>query len=346
MIKKMKRILGVLFLIGCPCLAQTAPATNPSPPAVSVALLTFQSNLKDPEQSGQMLADILSTRLSAAGDLTVVERQDIEKILAEQKLTLAGLVSPDQAAKVGKLLGARLLVTGRVTASGKSIYVICKTISTETSQVKGFFLTLPGNTAFDSLVEKTGSKLSETLETNAKILIPADQRAPDDITVLKKLLTGREIPKIAVVIPEQHMGPRIIDPAVETEFKTLLTKSGIEPVILSDSTVREVCGNIKNYSRLGQVLSGTRYLIFGEAFSENGGVVQGLTIGLARIEISIIDLEKGTIILADRTTARAPDLAEHLAAKTALQKGGRILAVKMLPELIKQFPEFKKGNKK
>ena len=44
-------------------------------------------------------------------------------------------------------------------------------------------------------------------------------------------------------------------------------------------------------------------------------------------------------------TARAPDLSEHLAGKTALQKAGRILAMKMLPKLIREFPPVAKGKK-
>ena len=44
-------------------------------------------------------------------------------------------------------------------------------------------------------------------------------------------------------------------------------------------------------------------------------------------------------LIADRETGRAPDLSEHLAGKTALQKAGRTLAMRMLPKLIKQLPK-------
>ena len=91
----------------------------------------------------------------------------------------------------------------------------------------------------------------------------------------------------------------------------------------------------KDLARLSRLLAGTRYLICGEAFSERGGTIHGLVVGVGRVELQIIDLQTGKILIADRETGRAPDLSEHLAGKTALQKAGRKLAMRMLPKLIK-----------
>jgi len=304
----------------------------------TAAVLTFQSNLKEPQDSGQMMADILSARLCAVAGLTVVSREDIEKILNEQKLTLAGLVGPEQAVKVGKLLGAQLLVTGRVTVAGSAVYVICKVISSETGQMKGFFLTLPQNVTFEQLLEKTGTKLAGSLGGWAGELIPPEKRGPDPVDVLKKLLAGKAAPPLAVVIPEQHIGRAVLDPAVETEFKRLLTGAGILPVDVKRSVGPEVLRHRREAEQLRPLLGPVRYLICGEAFSEHAGVVHGLTIGSARAEVEIIDLRTGKILLADRQTARSPDLSEHLAGKTALQKAGHEIAMRLLPKLFECFP--------
>ena len=289
-----------------------------------------------------MIADILSARLGALGDLIIVERQDIEKILTEQKLTLAGLVSPDKAVQVGKMLGAQLLITGRVTSTGTRIYVICKVINAETSQVKGFFLSLEQNVSFDDLLDKTGGKLSKSLPAWTKQLIPPERRKPGDVAVLKKLLANKALPTVAIIVPEQHIGRAVIDPAVETEFKMLLTRAGVKPVELSESAIKTACQDLKDLARLSRLLAGTRYLICGEAFSERGGTIHGLIVGVGRVELQIIDLQSGKILIADRETGRAPDLSEHLAGKTALQKAGRKLAMRMLPKLIKQLPKVEK----
>ncbi len=318
------------------------PITQPQeallPAAPTAAVLTFQSNLKKPENSGQLIADILSARIGVLGELSIVERQDIEKILEEQKLTLAGLVSPDKDVEVGKLLGAKLLITGRVTTAGQRIYLVCKVINAETSQVKGFILSLEQNITFDDLLDKAGTKLIDSLPTWTSKLIPEEKRPPDDVAVLKNLMKNKDFPQLAVIIPEQHIGPAVMDPAVETEFKKLLTEAGLQPLKLTEETIKSVSSNLNDYSNLRYLLADTRYLICGEAFSERSGQLHGLTICSARAEAQIVDLQTGKILFSDRQTARAPDLSEHLAGKTALQKAGRKLAMKLLPKLIEHFP--------
>ncbi len=179
-------VLFVAVNANAQTLKKTENKTSPKAPSVpTAAVLTFESNLKELEKSGELIADILSARLGALGDLNIVERQDIKKIIEEQKLTLAGLVSPDKAVKVGKLLGAKLLITGRITTTGTRLYVVCKVISAETSQVKGFFLSLEQNISLDDLLEKTGEKLLTSLPSWIKQLIPLDKRAPDDVAILK-----------------------------------------------------------------------------------------------------------------------------------------------------------------
>ncbi|MCK4623761.1 MAG: hypothetical protein KAV00_00485, partial [Phycisphaerae bacterium] len=65
----------------------------------------------------------------------------------------------------------------------------------------------------------------------------------------------------------------------------------------------------------------------------------------ARAEINVIDRKTGRIVLADRHTDRAVDLAENIAGKTALQKTGRKLAVRTLKHFAKTLPPKDKTKK-
>ncbi len=69
---------------------------------------------------GRGMADMLVTALVKSGKYTVIERQNLDKILAEQKLGASGLVTPQTAAQIGKLLGVDLAIVGTVTEFGYS----------------------------------------------------------------------------------------------------------------------------------------------------------------------------------------------------------------------------------
>ena len=60
-------------------------------------------------------ADNLASELVKTGKFTVIERQQLEKVLGEQDLGTGGRINPATAAQVGKVTGAQLLVVGSVT---------------------------------------------------------------------------------------------------------------------------------------------------------------------------------------------------------------------------------------
>ncbi|MFA6468932.1 MAG: CsgG/HfaB family protein [Bacteroidota bacterium] len=67
---------------------------------------------------GSGVADMLTTALVKSGKFIVIERAELDKVLEEQKLGESGLVTPESAPKVGKLLGAELFVVGSVSEFG------------------------------------------------------------------------------------------------------------------------------------------------------------------------------------------------------------------------------------
>ncbi len=84
-----------------------------------VAVIDFEDRAGYGHDIGRGLADMLVTRLVKAGKFIVVEREELQRVLEEQSLGMSGLVTPQSAAKVGKLLGVELLVTGSVSEFGE-----------------------------------------------------------------------------------------------------------------------------------------------------------------------------------------------------------------------------------
>lgn len=86
---------------------------------VRIAVVNFENNSTWHwwgDNLGKAAADELATQLVTTGKFTVIERAQLDAILREQNLGASGAVTAATAAKVGKLLGVQLMLTGSITA--------------------------------------------------------------------------------------------------------------------------------------------------------------------------------------------------------------------------------------
>ncbi len=82
------------------------------------------------------LADFFELDFSKISSLRVVERDKINAVLKELELTESGKVDPGTAVKVGKLLGAQLMVFGSIVQlDDKNARMAVKVVKTETSEI-------------------------------------------------------------------------------------------------------------------------------------------------------------------------------------------------------------------
>ena len=65
---------------------------------------------------GRDLADMLTNELAGTGKFKMVEREKLAAVLDEQDLADSGRVSKKTGAKIGKLTGAKYLVTATLSA--------------------------------------------------------------------------------------------------------------------------------------------------------------------------------------------------------------------------------------
>ena len=65
----------------------------------------------------------------------MVERKDLQSVLEELELQLSGLVDDDQASRVGKLLGADLLVSGKLYRKESNYEIFIKLLRVETGEI-------------------------------------------------------------------------------------------------------------------------------------------------------------------------------------------------------------------
>jgi hypothetical protein len=282
--------------------------------ALTVAVFDFTSQDESLSGLGPKISALITANFSAEPNIVTVERADLEKALGEQELGASGTVTPDSAAKIGNLTGAKVLVTGRVFKTDNEIFIVAKIIGSETSRVYGELVKGNSDASIGDLSEQLAKKIAADLTQKSNTLIAKIQTHVDYVAEIKKELGAKKLPAVSVKISEQHFGQPVIDPAAQTELSLILQQCGFT-VVDENSTNR------------------AQVEITGEAFSEFGMQKGNLKSCRARIEIKARDAS-GNIISVDRQTSVAVDLAEHIAAKTALQNGADELAERLLPKIV------------
>ena len=313
------------------------PASRParmSPRELTVAILDFDAKDPGAPDLGPQIGDILTAVLSGEPGFTLVDRTKIDKLLQEAELNLTGVVDAQQAVKIGKLVGARILVHGRAFRVGTQMFMTAKLIGTETSLVKGVLVKDGEKADVGAMTIDLAAKLAAAVRQHGPRLVAQDDAGADPLPALKKKLSGRKLPTVAVIVTERHHArrpqPPPIDPAVETEIKKLLRECGFAIQDVKQNELADWVRAKHDVNAWPRSLRGVDMVVTGEAFSEFAIRMGNLISCSARVEINLIRRADGKIILADRATCRAVDLSENIAGKTALQKAGRLVALRIL----------------
>ncbi len=81
------------------------------------------------------ICDMLITDLVLSDKFTVVEREELDKVLSEIKLGIEGLTKMENVIKVGELLNAKYIITGSVTVIGDNYRLDVRMIEVETGEI-------------------------------------------------------------------------------------------------------------------------------------------------------------------------------------------------------------------
>lgn len=83
----------------------------------------------------EALPALLTAAMSQSDEHAVVDRQHVNQLLAEQSLTLKGLIAEDARHRVGKLLGATVMITGSFVKHGQDLLITARASDVETAVV-------------------------------------------------------------------------------------------------------------------------------------------------------------------------------------------------------------------
>ena len=295
--------------------AAAAMAFGQTQKPVPVAVLDFDS-----PQTGSFTKNfvyLLAADLASDPRLNIVERSELEKILKEQAIGLGGETTFDTAARIGKLTGAKVLVTGRIFNPNDKMspdkISIAHIISAETGRV--FAETLRGErTNAMSLALVLSQKIAQTIVDQTTNLVASSSDSRErGIQKIIESIKGQPRPAVSVKITEKISGTDS-GRTVQNELGWILQKAGF--AVVDENSDRR-----------------PDMIITGEA-TASGGVQQGNLFSCsADVEVQAQERASGKIIAIAHQQSVALDIGKETAATMALQNATDELAERLLPLL-------------
>jgi len=119
----------VFYLFASPAMAEFKKT--------KIAVLDFQlhGDRWETADMGKIVAEWLITALVKEGRFDVIERRLLEKVLSEQKLSVSGVVDEASASSIGRVLGAKVIISGSVMKFQNVMEVNARIIDVQSSSV-------------------------------------------------------------------------------------------------------------------------------------------------------------------------------------------------------------------
>lgn len=303
------KFISILYL----ALVTTAIAQTEAPKPITVGVLTVAGPRRTLANN---ITALMTADLSSDPHFAVVDRNELDKVLREQALGTSGSITPDTAAKIGQLTGAKVLITGREFNGGSAgdIVVIASIIGTENGRV--FSMTTQGaSTNLVELISDLSQKIAQTIvDQSTNILAPAPVSREKRVSDILSKVHGKHRPAVLVTINEQMPSDSTAQHTAETELGLLLQKAGFTAVDEKSRSKADI-------------------IITGDAMSSGGQKAGSLVSSHAILAIKAEHRKDGKIVSLDRQEGVAVDISESMAAKEALQNATDDLSERLLPLL-------------
>ncbi|MGE3535871.1 MAG: TIR domain-containing protein [Candidatus Tectimicrobiota bacterium] len=153
---------------------------------LTLAFLRLQTQGTPASRAGEDEALLLRLMdaLQSTERLLVLERDMLDKVLAELRLSASELTDPQTAVRVGRILSARLLATGSLTRRGSDVQLTVRVVETETTRLRAALTeTLNAERGLDGLAEHIATLLLHKLHTAYPIQGRLLQATPQQVVL-------------------------------------------------------------------------------------------------------------------------------------------------------------------
>ena len=163
----------------------------------TVAIMYFNNNAfgpgaKDYDGLTKGVPDFLITEMSSNPNIRVIERDQVQKLVDEQKLGADGRVDPATAARIGKLLGAQHMIFGGFAADPKGNFRIdARAVNVETGIVEHVERVQDKADNVMPLIDQLAERMNKGMHLPANPTRTGDAGAPSGAAMLASASTAQ-----------------------------------------------------------------------------------------------------------------------------------------------------------
>jgi len=134
---------------------------------LTMVLMDVKSVGASGDTGREKLNSLLPLALQKEARVNIVEREILDKLLEELKLSTSDLADPMTSLKLGKVLSAKIIMTGSIISDKKNSMVILRCIDTETTAVRKVISAEAASGEIDmGLVNDLGGKIAGWVRTD------------------------------------------------------------------------------------------------------------------------------------------------------------------------------------
>ena len=289
-----KKLLLSLSLLLVGILSHSAFAADE---IVRIAVMPFESST--PYASNQDVAsanDIFTNVMVKTKSIAIIERRRLQDIAREQRMSLSGIIDPDTAVRIGKLLGCQYLIQGSITNLSIGNMESSSTESSTTYSLKGsatIYAQVTNTTTGEVVWADSMSQAIEETSRESHGNNYSTTSRPSESVVRQK----------AITLATRHLANKI---------REQIVGENAQVISVQDKNVR-----INKGSLLG-VNIGDLYLVYGEGEA------------IRDIDGSILDREKLNVAVI-QITKIFDNYSEGIIYGTASKSTGGLLDVALVP---------------
>jgi TolB-like protein len=217
-------------LAGQPAPAMFAKEADAPKSPLTVAVYDFSGDA-DAARYVNKLAALVTADLAGATNLVMVERAELNKALTEQAFGVSGMVNSDAAAQIGKITGAKVLVSGQVIRIGDNhLILLANIVGTESGRLfaakaEGAADNLP------ALTDELSRKIAQTIsDQTANLTAEPRETSAEALDRIIKSLPGTNRSSVSVYITYFNNGAVHESKSIEAAFGSILLRAGF-PVV-------------------------------------------------------------------------------------------------------------------